>query len=55
MEKNFAFLEKKCVEACITIPNKDKYGDQKYFDEIEKIQKVNNSPYIGLNLAQEYM
>ena len=51
-KKILHFWKKKCVEACITIPNKDKYGDQKYFDEIEKkFKKVNNSPYIGINLA----
>ena len=51
-KKILQYWKKKCVESCVTVPHKNKYGDQKYFDEIEKkFKKVNNSPYIGINLA----
>lgn len=51
-KKILSYWKKKCIESCISIPSGNKYGDQKYFDEIEKKFKgVNNSPYIGINLA----
>lgn len=51
-KKILNYWKKKCIESCITTPTANKYGDQKYFDEIEKkFKRVNNSPYIGINLA----
>ena len=46
------FWKKKCLNWCFDIPDKSRYADQKYLNEIpKKFNKIQTKPSVGLNLA----
>lgn len=50
--KILKYWKKKCIESANQIPTDDIYGDQKYFDEIQKkFKKINVCPFPGINMA----
>lgn len=46
------FWKKKCLNWCFDIPDKSRYADQKYLNDIpKKFNKIQTKPSVGLNLA----